>query len=176
MSSTGQVEEKKVEETKQSTTQQYASQACFFTVVRTVGGQEYNVALILKARIESKKLDIPSLVVLPRLKGLVFVETSLPFLVQNIAYGIKHCKGILRGKVPVDELLKVIFKPIEVRVGDIVEIVSGPFRGCKGKVIDVDLERESVTVELIDAASPMPIELRIKDVKVVERRQGETSG
>ncbi len=150
---------------------------CYFTVIRTVGGQEYSVALILKTRIEVKNLDIPSIVVLPRLKGIIFVESAFPFLVQNMITGIKHCKGVLRGKVPLEEILKVIFKPVEVpNVGDIVEIVSGPFKGYRGRVVDVDREQESVTIEILDAASPMPIVLRIKEVRIVERRQGESSG
>jgi transcriptional antiterminator NusG len=149
------------------------SKPCYFIAVRTVGGQEYNVALIMKARIESKNINIPAIVVLPRLKGLVFAETPFPHIVQNVIAGIKHCKGILRGKVLADELLKVVYKPIEIRVGDIVEIVSGPFRGSKGRVTDIDLEEDRVTIEILDAASPMPITLRIKDVRVIERKQGE---
>ncbi len=149
----------------------------FFTVVRTVGGQEYNVALILKTRIETKNVDIPSIVILPRLKGVIFVESAFPFVVQNLITGIKHCKGILRGKVPLSEILKVIFKPVEIpSVGDVVEIISGPFKGYRGRVVDVDREQETVTIEILDAASPMPIVLRIKDVRIVERRQGESSG
>jgi len=150
---------------------------CFFTVVRTVGGQEYNVALILKTRIEAKNINIPSIVILPRLKGVIFVETPYPFLVQNLTYGIKHCKGILRGKVPLEEIVRVIFKPVEIpNIGDIVEIISGPFRGYRGRVVDVDRSQETVTVEILDAASPMPIVLRIKEVRIVERKQGESSG
>ncbi len=147
------------------------SEESFFMIVRTVGGQEYNVALILKARIESKNIGIPALIVLPQLKGLIFVERGLPHVLQNLITGIKHCRGILRGKVPLSEIIRVISRPIELKIGDIVEIVSGPFRGYKGKVMDIDTESGTVTIEIMDATSPMPITLRIKDVRLLERRK-----
>ena len=152
------------------------SEESFFMVVRTVGGQEYNVALILKARIESKNLNIPSLIVLPQLKGLIFVEKGLPHILQNLIIGVKHCRGILRGKVPLSEIMRVITRPIELKIGDMVEIVSGPFRGYKGRVMDIDTESGTVTIEITDAASPMPITLRIKDVRLLERRREGEQG
>ncbi len=159
------------EEEKKTATPQEES---YFLIVRTVGGQEYNVALIMKARIESKNLGIPSIIILPQLKGLIFLERGLPHIVQNLITGIKHCRGMLRGKVPLSEIIKAISRPVEIHVGDIVEIVSGPFRGYKGKVMDIDSESGTVTIEIMDAASPMPITLRIKDVRLLERkREGE---
>jgi len=161
-------------EEKKTTTQTATTEESYFLIVRTVGGQEYNVALIMKARIESKNLGIPSLIILPQLKGLIFVEKGLPHIVQNLISGIKHCRGMLRGKVPLSEIVKAISRPVEIHVGDIVEIVSGPFRGYKGKVMDIDNESGTVTIEIMDAASPMPITLRIKDVRLLERkREGE---
>ncbi len=147
-----------------------SEKTCYLTIVRTVSGQEYNIAFLIKARIENRKLDIPSIIVIPNLKGFVFVETELQYLVQNLIYGLKHTKGIIRGKVLADEVLNILTKPVQVNVGDLVEIIAGPFRGFKAKVTDVDSESGTVRLEIIDASSPMPVTLSIREIRRIEQR------
>ncbi len=142
---------------------------CFLTAVRVTSGQEGNVALLLKARIESKNLSIPSLVVVPGLRGFIFVETEHYYIVQNVIQGVKHCKGVVRGKISLNELLLTFRREVQVDVGDVVEIVAGPFRGYKARVLSVDKDKGTVRLEVVDAASPIPITLRLRDVRVIER-------
>ena len=55
---------------------------------------------------------------------------------------------------------------------DIVEIISGAFKREKAKVTRIDKAKEEVVVELLEAAVPIPITLKIDAVKVI-RRPGE---
>jgi transcriptional antiterminator NusG len=58
---------------------------CRLVAVRAVGGQEYNVAVLIKARAESKgDTNISSIVVLPNFKGFVFFEGAPPYEVSLI--------------------------------------------------------------------------------------------
>ncbi|WP_243678105.1 transcription elongation factor Spt5 [Vulcanisaeta distributa] len=121
--------------------------SCRVYALRAVGNQEYNVAFMLKARAEHKGLDkvkITAIVVLPALKGgFVFVEGSMPYEIQDLATGIKHYRGVMvRGVMSVDEIVNSLAKPVEINVGDVVEIIVEPFKGYRGgKVVDIDRQR-----------------------------------
>ncbi len=145
--------------------------ACRVYALRAVGNQEYNVAFMLKTRAEHKGLDkvkISAIVVLPSLKGFVFVEGAMPYEIQDLAANIKHYRGMVRGVMNVDELLGSLVKPVEISIGDVVEIIVEPFRGYRGKVVDIDKQRGQVYLELLDSSSTMPIIVNIKGVRKVE--------
>lgn len=110
--------------------------SCRVYALRAVGNQEYNVAFMLKARAEHKGLDkvkITAIVVLPSLKGFVFVEGSMPYEIQDLATGIKHYRGMVRGVMNVDEVVSSLAKPVEINVGDVVEIIVEPFRDIEAR-------------------------------------------
>ena len=52
---------------------------------------------------------------------------------------------------------------------DIAEIISGPFKREKAKIIRVDKLKEEVVVELLQAAVPIPITVKMDAVKVIRR-------
>ncbi|GAB6945938.1 transcription elongation factor Spt5 [Vulcanisaeta sp. JCM 16161] len=148
--------------------------SCRVYALRAVGNQEYNVAFMLKARAEHKGLDkvkITAIVVLPALKGFVFVEGSMPYEIQDLATGIKHYRGMVRGVMSVDEIVNSLAKPVEINVGDVVEIIVEPFKGYRGKVVDIDRQRGQVYLELLDSSSTMPIIVNIKGVRKIEGKQ-----
>jgi len=144
---------------------------CRVYAIRAVGGQEYGVAFMLKARAENRGLDkvrISAIVVLPELKGFVFVEGTMPYEIQDLATGIKHYRGMVRGVMSSDELLRSLVKPVEVNVGDVVEIIVEPFRGYRGRVVDIDKQKGQVYLELLDSSSTMPIIVNIKGIRKIE--------
>lgn len=146
---------------------------CRVYAIKAVGNQEYNVAYTLKSRVEQKGLDkvkITAIVALPTLKGFVFVEGSMPYEIQDLATDIKHYRGMVRGVMSVDELLRGLAKPAEVNVGDVVEIIVEPFRGYRGKVVDIDKEKGQVTLELLDSPSTMPIVMNLKEIRKIESK------
>ena len=53
--------------------------------------------------------------------------------------------------------------------GNIIEIISGPFKGEKARVQRIDESKEEVTVELIEAMVPIPITVRGDHVRVLEK-------
>lgn len=145
--------------------------SCRVYALRAVGNQEYNVAFMLKARAEHRGLDkvrVTAIVVLPSLRGFVFVEGTMPYEIQELATGIKHYRGMVRGVMSVDELLSGLARPAEINVGDVVEIIVEPFKGYRGRVVDIDKEKGQVTLELLDSSSTMPIVMNLKEVRKIE--------
>jgi transcriptional antiterminator NusG len=62
-------------------------------------------------------------------------------------------------------------KPMVTRVdvGDIVELISGPFRGERARVTRVDVKKEEITVELFEATVPIPVTVRGDSIKVLRK-------
>jgi len=62
---------------------------------------------------------------------------------------------------------------VDIRKNDIVEIISGPFKREKAKIVRIDETKEEVVVELLEAAVPIPITVKLDSVKVIRRESDE---
>ncbi len=132
-----------------------------FFVVRVSGGQESLIASMLHSRLSTKKVEgIYSILFLEHFKGYVIVEA----LDSNIAYealhGIRHIRGQIRGELPFKDLEGyLIKKPVvtELVIDDTVEIIAGPFKSMKAKIMRVDYEKQEATVVLLDSPYQIPV-------------------
>jgi transcriptional antiterminator NusG len=144
--------------------------------VKTTIGQEVKVArdIGMKAKIHGWK-EIFSVLAPYNLKGYVFVETSRPDKVLSLIRGIKDAKGIVRGEMHLEEI-KHYLTPTptihRISVGDIVELVEGPFKGEHAKVMQIDEAKNEITVELFEAMVPIPITVKAEAVRLLEK-EGE---
>ncbi len=57
--------------------------------------------------------------------------------------------------------------------GDIVELIAGPFKGEKAKVVRVDEAKDEIVVELIGSIVPIPVTVRGEYVRLISKRQKE---
>ena len=104
------------------------------------------------------------------LKGYIFVEGEEEEI-DNVIKAVPHIKGLIRKEVKIDDIRKFLeTKKIEIKInrGDVIEVTSGPFKNEKGKVTRVDEAKEEVTIELLEAAIPIPITVPIESVMVIE--------
>ncbi|MEM4662167.1 MAG: KOW motif-containing protein, partial [Desulfurococcaceae archaeon] len=53
----------------------------------------------------------------------------------------------------------------EIAVGDEVEIARGPFRGMRARIVSIDKNKSTVTVNLLEATFSIPITIPINYVK-----------
>ena len=75
----------------------------------------------------------------------------------------------------VKNMIEPVVTAINIEKGDIVEIIAEPFKKEKAKVIRVDKSKEEVVVELLEATVPIPITVKIDNVKVIRREKEELS-
>ena len=131
-----------------------------FFAIRITGGQENIVANILQNKINSKKINLRSILILEHFKGYVIVEASDSNVVYGALYGIRHVRGQIRGDLPFSDIEKyLIKKPVvtELNVDDTVEVVAGPFKSMKAKITRVDYEKQEATVVLLDSPYQIPV-------------------
>jgi len=145
--------------------------------IRTTTGQERNVAKLVAAKIEMKKIPIKAILVPETLRGYVFIEANGPHFVEEAIGGIKHVRSRVPGLVSFSEVERyIIRKPIieELSENDIVEITGGPFKGMRAKITRIDKTKEEVTLELLEATFTLPITVHSDYVKLVQKAQRES--
>jgi transcription termination/antitermination protein NusG len=132
-----------------------------FFVVRVAGGQESMIASMLQSRLHSKKIEgIYSVLFLENFKGYVIVEAVDSNIAYEALHGIRHIRGQIRGELPFKDLEGyLIKKPVvtELIVDDTVEIIAGPFKSMKAKIMRVDYEKQEATVVLLDSPYQIPV-------------------
>lgn len=146
--------------------------ARFFTLSTTVG-QEINVAKIMAGRIEVNKIPVKSIIVPENLKGYIIVEAEGPHIIDNASTNIKHIKSRVPGVLSLSDVEKYItVKSIvdELNINDIVEVVSGPFKGMRARVTDIDKSKEEVTIELLEASFPLPVTVHADYIRIVSKK------
>ena len=85
---------------------------------------------------------------------------------------------MLEGDIPVEQIehfLSPASAVAKITEGDTVEMVAGPFRGEKAKITHIDYTKEEITVELLDSMVPIPITVRGEQVRIIKRKEEESS-
>lgn len=174
------VAEEKQEETPQQTESSSAkSEAPVEGVIthpvfalKCTANREETVADFLAANAKRKGLRVFSVIIPQGIKSFIFIEASDKYEVDQAAFRIPYARNVLPTPISEKEVLHLIStekKEVDVRKGDIVEIIAGPFKKEKAKITRVDLFKEEVVIELLDAAVPIPMTRRIEDIKVIRR-------
>ncbi len=141
--------------------------------IRTTVGQEQMVVDILGAKISKEDLNIYSIAVVPGIKGYILLEADNEITVRRGITDTPHIRGsgIVKGAVNINDLSSLLeSKPLmkTLQEGQIVEIISGPFKGDKAKITRVNAAKEEVTVELQEAAVKIPVTIKAENVKIVQ--------
>jgi len=117
---------------------------------------------------------VKSILVPETLRGYVFIETTEFRDVEIAISGVPHVRGRVSGKVSMDEIDKFLAPPPAaegISEGDVVEIISGPFKGERAKVVRVDAGKEELILELLDSPYTIPVRVHADFAKIVERAE-----
>jgi len=147
--------------------------------VKSSIGHERTVADSILARAKAKDLGVFSILVPANLRGYVLVESMNPDRVEEAIRGIRRARGVVKGRGDArgiafsDIELYLTPKPIVsgIMEGDIVELVAGPFKGEKARVMKIDETKEEITVELFEAMVRIPVTVRGDHVRVLQKEQ-----
>jgi transcriptional antiterminator NusG len=146
--------------------------------VKTQLGYEKNVADSIEARSKKGHLGVLSVLCPVTLRGYIFVEAMNPERLYDVIRSIRRARGMVKGELKLADIEHYLAPKIAVSgmvEGDIVELVSGPFKGEKARIKQVDETKETVTVELFEAMVPIPVTVRGEDVRVIQKDEKEES-
>ncbi len=147
--------------------------------LKTTANREDQVMNFLVSHIQKKGLEVYAVIRPHGMRGYIFVEAKDRNAAEQAAKNVPYAKGILPRPIAYEEIehmLEQIKREISIKQNDIVEIISGPFKREKAKVTRIDKTKEEVVVELLEAAVPIPITVKLDSVKVIRREEEESEG
>ncbi|HLG24589.1 MAG TPA: transcription elongation factor Spt5 [Candidatus Nanoarchaeia archaeon] len=145
-------------------------------VLRTTANREDQVMDFITSNAVKKKIDVFSVIRPHGMRGYIFVEAATKADAEQAAQNIPYSRGILPHPVKyseIEHMLEQVKHEMNIQKSDIVEIISGPFKRENAKVTRIDKTKEEVVVELLEAAVPIPITVKMDAVKVIRRDSDE---
>lgn len=152
--------------------------------IKTSIGHEKTVADGIAMKAKREKVEVFSILSPAPMRGYVYLEGVNPDRLADLIKGVKRSRGMVRARgtsdpaasaIPIDQIAHFLEpKPLVSGIveGNIVEITQGPFKGEKARVIQIDENKEEITVELIEAMISIPITVRGDAVRVLEKEEG----
>ena len=144
--------------------------------LRTTANREDQVMDFIVSNAQKKKLEVFSVIRPHGMRGYIFVEAATKTDAEQSAFNVPYARGILPKTVDykeIEHMLEQVKVEMNIQKNDIVEIISGPFKREQAKVTRIDKQKEDVVVELLEAAVPIPITVKMDAVKVIRRETDE---
>jgi len=141
--------------------------------VKTVVGRENIVLDSIASKVKSKNLGIQALVHPEEIKGYIFIEGNLKDIEKAVQM-VPHVRGLIKTPIELKEIQRFLeprIMEIELNKGDVVEVIGGPFKGEKGKVVRYDKTKREVVLELLEASVPIPITISVEFLKILEKKK-----
>jgi transcriptional antiterminator NusG len=143
-------------------------------VLKTSIGHERNVADGVASKAKAGDKGIFAMLSPGKLEGYLFIEAMNTDLVRETVRGVRKSKGIVEGETKMSEIEHFLTpKPLVSGIveGDVVELVTGPFKGEKARVMKIDQAKEEITVELFEATVPIPVTVRGDNVRLIDKEK-----
>lgn len=145
-------------------------------IIKVITNKEERAVEMISDRAEKKNLNVFSVLRPHGLRGYIFLEAQDRDSAEEVVFNLPYVKGII-GKTIKYEEIKNMVEPtaitVSIKEDDIVEIISEPFKKEKAKVLRIDKQKEEVVVSLLGAVVPLPVTIKLDNVKVIRREEGE---
>ncbi len=145
-------------------------------IIKVTTNKEENSVDMISDRARRKNLNVYSVSRPHGLRGYILLEAEDRDSAEEAVFNLPYVKGIIGKTISYEEIKNMIEPSVEdisIQEGDIVEMVSEPFKKEKAKVTRVDKQKEEVTVSLLGAVVPLPVTVKIDNVRVIRRENEE---
>ncbi len=144
-------------------------------IVKVQTNKEDSAIEMIADRGKKKNLNVYSVLRPHGLRGYIILESEDRESAEEAVYNLPYIKGIVGKTISYDEIknmLETSAATVSIEEGDIVEIIGSTLKGEKAKVLRIDKQKEEVVVSLLGAVVPLPVTIKLDNVKVI-RREGE---
>ena len=145
-------------------------------IIKVTTNKEERAVDLIAERVQKREINISSVSRPHGLRGYILLEAEERESAEEAVFNLPYVKGII-GKTIGYEEIKNMIEPsattVSIKDGDIVEIISEPFKKEKAKVLRIDKQKEEVVVSLLGAVVPLPVTVKIDNVKVIRREEDE---
>jgi transcription termination/antitermination protein NusG len=141
-------------------------------IIKVTTNKEERAVDMISDRAIKKEINVFSVSRPHGLRGYILLEAEERDSAEEAVFNLPYVKGII-GKTIGYEEIKNMVEPsatsVTIKDGDIVEIISEPFKKEKAKVIRIDKQKEEVVVSLLGAVVPLPVTIKLDNIKVIRR-------
>ena len=145
-------------------------------IIKVTTNKEEKAVDMIADRAEKKGLNTYAVLRPHGLRGYVLLEAEDRESAEESVFNLPYVKGII-GKTIGYEEIKNMVEPsvttVSIKEGDIVEIIAEPFKKEKAKVLRIDKQKEEVVVSLLGAVVPLPVTIKLDNVRVIRRDENE---
>lgn len=141
-------------------------------VIKVTTNKEDRALEMIAHRVKKKNLNTYAILRPHGLRGYILLEAEDRDSAEESVFNLPYVKGIIGKTVTYEEIEQMVEPSVEdvsIQEGDIVEIISEHFKKEKAKVTRVDKQKEEVVVSLLGAVVPLPVTLKIDNVRVIRR-------
>ena len=145
-------------------------------IIKVTTNKEDRALELISDKVRKKELNVYSLARPHGLRGYIFLEAEDRDSAEEAAYNLPYVKGIIGKTVTYEEIknmLEPVMEEINIEKGDIVEIIGEPFKKEKAKVVRIDKLKGEAVVTLLAAVVPIPVTVKLDNVKVIRREKDE---
>ena len=125
-------------------------------------------------RAEKKNINVFSVFRPHGLRGYIFLEAENRESAEEAAFDLPYVKGIIGKTINYEEIKNMIEPSVEnisIKEGDIIEMTGSTLKGEKAKVLRIDKQKEEVVVSLLGAVVPLPVTVKLDNIKVIRREE-----
>ena len=146
-------------------------------IIKVQTNKEESAVDMIAERSQKKSINAYSVLRPHGLRGYIILEAEDRESAEEALYNLPYIKGIVGKTIQYDEIknmLETNAATVSIKEGDIVEIISSTLKGEKAKVLRIDKQKEEVVVSLLGAVVPLPVTIKMDNVKVIRRESEES--
>jgi transcription termination/antitermination protein NusG len=145
-------------------------------IVKVTTNKEDKALEMIADKVKKKKIGIYAIARPHGLRGYIFLEAPDHKHAEDAVFNLPYVKGIIGETVTYDkvkQMLEPVAADIKIEKNDIIEIISEPFKNEKAKVVRVDKPKNECVVSLLGAAVPIPVTVKLDNIRVIRREELE---
>src|SRR3989338_2536969 len=143
-------------------------------IIKVTTNKEEKAIEMISERAVKKQLNVYTLARPHGLKGYIILESADKESAEEAAFNLPYVKGIIGKTIEYKEVENMIEPKVEemnIEIGDIIEIIGQTFKGEQAKVTRIDKTKGEVVVSLLGASVPIPVTVKMDNVKVIRREK-----
>ena len=145
-------------------------------IIKVTTNKEERAIEMIVARAEKKTLNVFAIARPHGLKGYIILEATDRDSAEEAVFDLPYVKGIIGKTVEYSAIRNMLEPKVEemkIEIGDIVEIIGQTFKGEQAKVTRIDKQKGEVVVYLLGASVPIPVTVKMDNIKVIRREERE---
>ena len=147
-------------------------------IIKVTTNKEEKAVDMITDRVEKKNLNTYAVLRPHGLRGYILLEAEDRETAEESVFNLPYVKGIIGKTISYEEIKNMVEPSVDtvsIEEGDIVEIIAEPFKKEKAKVLRIDKQKEEVVVSLLGAVVPLPVTIKMDNVRVIRREEEENA-